>query len=380
MAQLPFPEHPTAEEQITIDQCILFAEDGSFYHHLQTTRPQTIGYALADSPVGQAAWIYEKLGAWSDNQNGPEEAFSYEQMLDNIMFYWLTNSSASSARMYAEHPGLNFGAVPVDIPVAVSVFPREIYTPPRSWAERTYSQMIYWNRPEKPVTSALDTLRDAGQALAASRAEPVGRVRIDLPAGFGRLLLPSLQKMRERYPKLILELALTDRMSDPVSEGWDIIVRIGELPSDSELTVRKLCDTKQALYASPEYLAKRGAINSIADLNLHDALVFRSQASGRLRDWELQDGDQTRNFIPTPVLILSDGQALVEAIQLGLGVAHILDRVALPHVQAGRLVHLLPEADVPGPPVHAIIPLGAKMTAKTRAVLNYLVDELRTSR
>ncbi len=231
----------------------------------------------------------------------------------------------------------------------------------------------------KAANSALNTLREAGQALAASRAEPVGRVRIDLPAGFGRLLLPSLQKMRDRYPKLILELALTDRMSDPVSEGWDIIVRIGELPSDSELTVRKLCDTKQALYASPDYLARRGAIKSIADLNSHDALVFRSQASGRLRDWELRDGDQTRNFIPTPVLILSDGQALVEAIQLGLGIAHILDRVALPHVQAGRLVHVLPEADVPGPPVHAIIPLGAKMTAKTRAVLNYLVDELASA-
>jgi len=149
VAQLPFPENPTEEERIAIEQCTLFAEDGSFYHHLQTTRPQTIGYALADSPAGQAAWIYEKLGAWSDNLNGPEDVFSYDQMLNNIMFYWLTNSGASSARMYAEHPGLNFGAVPVDIPVAVSVFPREIYTPPRSWAEKTYSKMFYWNRPQK---------------------------------------------------------------------------------------------------------------------------------------------------------------------------------------------------------------------------------------
>lgn len=149
VAQLPFPEHPTAEEQVAINQCMLFAEDGSFYHHLQTTRPQTIGYALADSPSGQAAWIYEKLGAWSDNLNGPEEVFSYDQMLSNIMFYWITNSGASSARMYAEHPGLNFGAVQIDIPVAVSVFPREIYTPPRSWAENTYSKMFYWNRADK---------------------------------------------------------------------------------------------------------------------------------------------------------------------------------------------------------------------------------------
>jgi len=65
------------------------------------------------------------------------------------MFYWLTNTGASSARIYAEHPGLTFAAVPVDIPVAVSVFPGEIYTPPKEWAERAFSNMFYWNRAAK---------------------------------------------------------------------------------------------------------------------------------------------------------------------------------------------------------------------------------------
>lgn len=149
VAPTPFPENPTVEEQAAIAQCLLFAEDGSFYHHLQTTRPQTIGYSLADSPAGLAAWIYEKLGAWSDSGGEPERVFTYDQMLDNIMMYWVTNSGASSARMYAEHPGLTFAAVPLDIPVAVSVFPGEIYTPPRAWAERAFSQMYYWNRTER---------------------------------------------------------------------------------------------------------------------------------------------------------------------------------------------------------------------------------------
>jgi DNA-binding transcriptional LysR family regulator len=88
---------------------------------------------------------------------------------------------------------------------------------------------------------ALDGLREAEQQLAARRSEPVGRVKIDLPAGFGRLLLPSFIELRERYPKLTLEVALTDRMSDPVGEGWDVVVRIGTLPQDSDLSVRKLC-------------------------------------------------------------------------------------------------------------------------------------------
>ncbi|WP_321927720.1 hypothetical protein [Paraburkholderia guartelaensis] len=138
----------TGAPGIAIDQCIRFAEDGSYYHHLQTTRPQTIGYALADSPIGQAAWIYEKLGAWSDSGGVPERVFSYDQMLDNIMFYWLTNSGASSARMYAEHFGLTFAAIPLEIPVGVTVFPGEIYTPPKEWAEKTYIDMYYWNRAE----------------------------------------------------------------------------------------------------------------------------------------------------------------------------------------------------------------------------------------
>ncbi|WP_061959244.1 epoxide hydrolase family protein [Cupriavidus pauculus] len=143
------PATPTAEEQVAIDQVMRFATDGSYYHHLQVTRPQTIGYALADSPSGQAAWIYEKLSAWSDSNENPESVLSYDQMLDNIMFYWVTNTGASSARMYAENADLTFASVPLDIPVAVTVFPGEIYTPPRHWCEQTYSKMFYWNRAPK---------------------------------------------------------------------------------------------------------------------------------------------------------------------------------------------------------------------------------------
>lgn len=140
------PTHPTAEEKVAIDQVMRFATDGSYYHHLQVTRPQTIGYALADSPASQAAWIYEKLSAWSDSGENPESVLTYDQMLDNVMFYWVTNSGASSARMYAENADLTFGSVPLEIPVAVTVFPGEIYTPPKHWCEQTYSKMFYWNR------------------------------------------------------------------------------------------------------------------------------------------------------------------------------------------------------------------------------------------
>ncbi len=224
--------------------------------------------------------------------------------------------------------------------------------------------------------AALDGLREAEQALAARKQEPIGRVRVDMPSGFGRMLLPALAELRQLLPKVTLELALTDRMSDPVAEGWDIVVRIGELAPDSGMTVRKLCDLKLALYASPGYLARRDNILRLSDLTNQDGVVFRGP-SGQLRPWTVNDGGATREVTPTAVLITADGQTFIDAALNGFGVAQILDWVAQPYITAGRLVHILPEVDVQGPPVHALIPLGQRMPAKTRAVLNHIVQSLK---
>lgn len=226
--------------------------------------------------------------------------------------------------------------------------------------------------------AALEGLRDAEQALAARRSEPNGMVRVALPAGFGRLLLPTFMSLRERYPKLSFDLAFDDRMSDPVGEGWDIVVRIGELPTTGELMVRKLCDLQLGLYVAPAYRKRRGAVRATAELETLDAIVFRGP-SGRLRPWRLSEGDGIRELAPKPAIVLTDGQAIVDAAVNGFGVAQIHDRVAEPYVRNGMLERVLPEADAPGPPVHAIIALGAKMAPKTRAVLTRLAESLRRS-
>lgn len=228
----------------------------------------------------------------------------------------------------------------------------------------------------RAAQTALNSLQEAEQVLAARKAEPIGRVRVDLPAGFGRLLLPTLADFRQKYPKVTLELSFTDRTADAVGEGWDIVVRIGDLPGDSEMTVRKLCNLRVKLYASPDYLSKKAAINSVADLSGHEALIFRG-ANGRLRPWFVTDGDQVREISPTPVMIVSDGQALIELTIAGLGISQLLDRTADHHVASGKLVHVLANSDMPGPPVHALIPLGQKMSSATRAVLNHLAESLR---
>lgn len=143
------PENPTAEEKRALAQLHAFDTEGSGYFRQQTTRPQTVGYALADSPAGQAAWIYEKFQMWTDNSGEPESVLSQDEMLDTITLYWLTDTAASSARMYWENAGATFSGGKLDLPVGASIFPKEIFRLPKRWAEQSYSKLIYWNEAEK---------------------------------------------------------------------------------------------------------------------------------------------------------------------------------------------------------------------------------------
>lgn len=219
---------------------------------------------------------------------------------------------------------------------------------------------------------ALEGLFEAEKMLSARRSEPQGLVRVDFPAGVGRLLLSSFADLRAKHPKITLEVALTDRFSELVGEGWDIIVRAGRPPETGDAIVRKLCDIRLGLYAAPGYLKGRAPIESVRDLQGQDTVIFRD-ASGRLRPWRLQEPGGEIELAPDTTLVLSDGQGLVDATATGLGIAQIFDRVAAPLVAAGRLIHVLPSADVAGPSVYAVVPAGRKMPAKTRAVLDHLL-------
>lgn len=115
----------------------------SGYSKQQQTRPQTVGYGLVDSPAGLAGWILEKIWAWTDNAGSTWDALTRDQVLDNIMLYWLPGTGASSARLYWESFG-SFAPHEITMPVAASAFPREILPAPRKWAERTYRNLVHW--------------------------------------------------------------------------------------------------------------------------------------------------------------------------------------------------------------------------------------------
>jgi pimeloyl-ACP methyl ester carboxylesterase len=115
------------------------------YSTQQGTRPQTLGYGLSDSPAGQAAWIYEKYCEWTDHDGDPTSLLGCDAMLDNIMFYWLPDASASAARLYWEVAHSEPELEPVDLPVAFSQSPRDIGGPSRRWAERRFPNIVHWH-------------------------------------------------------------------------------------------------------------------------------------------------------------------------------------------------------------------------------------------
>lgn len=122
-----------------------FAGDGMAYAQLQGTRPQTLGFGLTDSPAGQAAWILEKLTDWSDCDGNARSVFSFDEMIDNIMLYWLPAAATSSARLYWEVMRNPRNRAVTAIPAGASVFPKEIHATSRRWAEQTYTDLRYWN-------------------------------------------------------------------------------------------------------------------------------------------------------------------------------------------------------------------------------------------
>ena len=150
----PAPSGLSDVETAAFQSLSALYKKGGGYAAMMVTRPQTVGYGLADSPAGQAAWIYDKFAAWTHTGGEPERALSKDDMLDDITLYWLTNSATSSAQLYWENNNNNFNAVnqktaDISIPVAVTVFPGEIYRAPRSWTQKAYKNLIYFHEVDK---------------------------------------------------------------------------------------------------------------------------------------------------------------------------------------------------------------------------------------
>jgi pimeloyl-ACP methyl ester carboxylesterase len=148
----PQPAGLSADEKDAWDRLDFFYKHGLGYAQEMANRPQSL-FALADSPVGLAAWMLDhdarSQALMARVFDGQREGLTRDDVLDNVTLYWLTNTAVSSARLYWENKLAFFAPKQVAIPVAVSVFPDEIYAAPRSWTERAYPRLIHYNRLDK---------------------------------------------------------------------------------------------------------------------------------------------------------------------------------------------------------------------------------------
>ncbi|MDQ0045452.1 epoxide hydrolase family protein [Variovorax boronicumulans] len=145
----PAPAGLSEKEKAAFESLKYLYTKGGGYAAMMVTRPQTLGYALEDSPTGLAAFFYDKFNEWTYSGGDADKAFTRDEMLDDITLYWVTKTATSGAQLYWENNANNFNAVDIAIPAAVTVFPGEIYRAPKSWTERAYRNLIYFNEVDK---------------------------------------------------------------------------------------------------------------------------------------------------------------------------------------------------------------------------------------
>ena len=207
---------------------------------------------------------------------------------------------------------------------------------------------------------ALAELEAAESVLESGRQQPRGRLRVSVPLAFGHhYAAPALWALIDSYPELEIDLCFSDRMIDLVQEGFDIAVRIGPLPDTDRLSARRLGQQVMGLAASPAYLQRKGAIESIEDLAAHRGIAYRSNTAQRSR-------------LVSP-LILDDLQAVADAAIAGVGLAWLPSWLIAHYALRGQLQAVLPSYREQPAPIHVIWPTAAHMPAKTRCAIDALV-------
>ena len=171
----------------------------------------------------------------------------------------------------------------------------------------------------------LAELEELQSDASGVRAAPSGTLRVDMPIVFGRnVMLPLLARLVQAHPGLELDVRLSDAYVDLVEDGIDVAVRTGTL-SDSTLVARRFASQDLVLCAAPAYLARRGTPRRVEDLAAHDPILFRMPSSGRDRPWQLGANGETVTLHPVARLRFNDGEAMVQAALLGLGIAQVPD-------------------------------------------------------
>jgi len=227
-------------------------------------------------------------------------------------------------------------------------------------------------------TRVLSELEEAEHALASEGEVLAGRLRIDLPVTFGRLLvLPILAPLLRRWPRVQPVLSFTDRYVDMTEEGIDVAVRIGSPEAwPPSLGHRYLGQEQKLFCAAPAYLAEHGTPQAIADLARHAAIMYR-KADGSTSPWLIRHGqDRVEKTALDARIVVGNAEAQRDLTLAGLGIAQLPTWLIDPHLLDGSLVPVLPAYATPGLPVHAVWPKAKEAVPRVGQVLAALCEAL----
>ena len=221
----------------------------------------------------------------------------------------------------------------------------------------------------------LADLDEAREMLARSGAEPRGGLRISIPVAYGRcVVMPLLVDLLERYGELSIEANVSDRRVDLVEEGFDLAIRIGELP-DTRLIARRIDSAVFVVCASPAYLAKAGRPASLEDVAEHACVVARSASSGRTLGWRLARRDgEIEEITPGSRIVVDNGEALIDAALAGAGLVYIHSYMIAEYVSQGRLEVVIDTGASQRIGVFALYPAARQLSPKVRVLVDHLVN------
>lgn len=221
----------------------------------------------------------------------------------------------------------------------------------------------------------LGEVEDAETTIALAGATPRGRLRVQMPIGFGRIVVaPALADFAKRYPELVLDVELSDRIMDIANEGKDAAIRIGDLP-DSRVIARKLCELRFVTCASPEYLAIHGVPKIPEDLLHHRCLGYLIPQTGQYREWvyKKKDGKAYIHAV-SGGLNINSAESLLDATISGAGLAMMATFVVADAVRAGKLQIVLRDYVAVGPTVSVVYLPNKHMSPRVRAFVDFLTS------
>lgn len=224
--------------------------------------------------------------------------------------------------------------------------------------------------------SAFALIDDVERRIQGQDGVLTGRVRLSVPTTYGHYRLPSLlARFALACPQVRVELSITNRNVDLVAEGYDLAIRLGQLP-DSALVGRKLEDARLCLVAAPQYLVRAGTPQHIDDLAAHACLPFVMPSSGRVAPWLFRQHQEDREWLPVgDVQVTDDVLGSVSLALAGMGICQTYDFIVRERIERGELLEVLKAFAGRSRPFSVIYPPHRQLPAAARALIEFLVAE-----